>query len=141
MTQSDIGATICVGGYSAAVRPAEAITEAIKRREMRAYGLSAPLHLVELDHLVPLSIGGSPGAIANLWPEDLLQSFLGAGEKDQLEDYLHRQVCLGKMALAAAQEAIATNWIAAYCAARLSECADGLHLIPAAARPGSTESD
>ncbi len=129
-----------MAGYSTKVRPPVSVTEPIKRAEMRAYGLSEALSLVELDHLVPLSIGGAPAAVANLWPEDR-RGFPAAGEKDQLENYLHRQVCSRTMTLAAAQQAVATDWVTAYCAARLSECSDGVHLTPAAVPPGSTEGD
>jgi hypothetical protein len=42
-------------------------------------------------------------------------------------DYLHRAVCAGTMSLHAAQVAIATNWVKAYCDAKLSECPARLH--------------
>jgi hypothetical protein len=135
VTQADIHSTICTAGYSTKVRPPVSVTEPIKRMEMRAYGLSVPLAAVELDHLVALSDGGAPVSIANLWPESR-QEFPGAAEKDQLEDYVHQRVCAGAMSLAAAQEAMATNWVAAYCEARLRECSDGVHMVKAAVRPG-----
>lgn len=45
--------------------------------------------------------------------------------KDDLENYLNRAVCSGRTPLAAAQHAIATDWVGAYCAARLPRCGDG----------------
>jgi hypothetical protein len=66
----------------------------------------------EVDHLVPLSVGGS-NDIANLWPE-AAEPRPGFHEKDQVENYLHDQVCMGGMSLPEAQHAIATNWLDVY---------------------------
>ena len=66
----------------------------------------------EVDHLVPLEAGGS-NDIANLWPE-AAEPRPGFHEKDVVENYLHDQICLGRMSLADAQRAIATNWVAVY---------------------------
>src|SRR5437868_7021359 len=38
----------------------------------------------------------------------------GFHEKDQVENYLHDQVCSGAMSLKDAQKEIATNWLAVY---------------------------
>jgi hypothetical protein len=110
VTQRSIGATICRSGYSESVRPTESITEAEKRGSLRAYGDTRPLHDYEYDHLVPLEIGGAPNAPRNLWPEP------GASPnpKDRLENRLHALVCERRMSLAAAQLALARNWVAAY---------------------------
>jgi hypothetical protein len=66
----------------------------------------------EIDHLVPLELGGS-NDIANLWPEAASPT-PGFHEKDQVENYLHDQVCSGAMSLKDAQKQIATNWLAVY---------------------------
>ncbi len=113
MTETNIDSTICVVGYSAKVRPPISVTEPIKRAEMRSYGLSEPLSLVELDHLVPLSLGGAPAAVANLWPENW-DGLDGAHVKDTLELRLHALVCAHEVGLAVAQKAIATDWRSAY---------------------------
>lgn len=63
----------------------------------------------EFDHLIPRELGGADD-VKNLWP----QPWADAQKKDKLENYLHRQVCAGKMDLADAQAAIAKDWIAAY---------------------------
>jgi hypothetical protein len=63
----------------------------------------------EVDHLVPLELGGS-NDIANLWPEAAAPP-PGFHQKDQVENYLHDQVCSGSMNLLDAQRAIATNWL------------------------------
>jgi hypothetical protein len=73
---------------------------------------------------IPLELGGS-NAIGNLWPQNY-RGFLNADDKDRLENYLHDAVCSGRMPLQTAQEAIATDWVKAYCAARLGECPAGL---------------
>ena len=38
----------------------------------------------------------------------------GFHQKDQVENYLHAQVCSGAETLQQAQQEIATNWLAAY---------------------------
>jgi len=38
----------------------------------------------------------------------------GFHQKDQVENYLHDQVCSGTISLATAQQEIATNWLAVY---------------------------
>jgi hypothetical protein len=66
----------------------------------------------EVDHLITPALGGSDD-IRNLWPESY-DSEWNAHVKDQLEDYLHSQVCSGKIDLPTAQREISTNWISAY---------------------------
>ncbi len=66
----------------------------------------------EVDHLVPLELGGS-NDIANLWPEAASPT-PGFHQKDEVENYLHDQVCSGAMPLKEAQTEIATNWLAVY---------------------------
>ncbi len=105
VTQADIASTICAPGYTTRVRPPESQTEAFKfGQAYPGYGL-APGTQSELDHLVPLELGGANDA-ANLWPE--------AGPipnpKDGVEDALHRAVCDGQVSLASAQRAIASDW-------------------------------
>ncbi len=66
----------------------------------------------EVDHLVSLELGGS-NDIANLWPE-AANPRPGFHEKDQVENYLHDQVCSGAVPLDQAQYQIATNWLQVY---------------------------
>jgi hypothetical protein len=123
VTQATIGSTICRSGYTTKVRPPESQTEKFKWDVAEpAYGQ----HDVsgELDHEVPLELGGANDA-RNLWVENY-RGFLNADDKDRLENYLHDAVCSGRMPLQTAQEAIATDWVKAYCAARLGECPAGL---------------
>jgi hypothetical protein len=66
----------------------------------------------EVDHLIPLELGGLDD-IKDLWPQPS-QPKPGFHEKDLLENYLHKEVCGGKMALVDAQAVIRTDWYAAY---------------------------
>lgn len=76
---------------------------------MAAYNdVSSPKDF-ELDHLVSLELGGCPDCVANLWPEPYNISF-GAHEKDNVENYLNKQVCDGNLSLSQAQTEIAQNW-------------------------------
>ncbi len=112
VTQANVRSTICRRGYTSSVRPPQAVTHAIKVRVTRAYGIGAlPFSQIELDHLVPLSLGGSSSE-ANLWPQ-LRSAAHGADDKDTVEVRLNREVCSGRMRLADAQRAIATDWLTA----------------------------
>ena len=110
VTQDDIHSTICVGGYTATVRPPSSYTDSLKRQQIGAYGYSdTNLADYEEDHLIPLELGGSPTDPMNLWPEPRGGDF-PASKKDVLENSLHAKVCFGLVTLASAQKAIATNW-------------------------------
>ncbi len=109
VTQANISATICVAGYTKRVRPSTSVTTPIKRARLAAYGSRGPLSAFELDHLIPLELGGAPAAVANLWPE-LWTGTQGARTKDHIENELHARVCAKSMRLATAQRAIATDW-------------------------------
>lgn len=115
VTQATIGATICRSGWTKTVRPAVSVTEPEKLASLAAYGEHGASRY-EYDHLVPLELGGAVNDPRNLWPE--LNSPGASGfyqnPKDHLENTLKRRVCDGLMTLAAAQRAIASNWVAAY---------------------------
>lgn len=110
VTQADLGRTICRDGYSDRVRPPEAVTEPEKFASLRAYGDRRPVHDYEYDHLVPLELGGAGNDPRNLWPEPGPTP----NPKDALENHLHALVCDRRMTLAAAQRAIARDWVSAY---------------------------
>lgn len=105
VNQSNIRSTICRPGYTTTVRPSPSETDKWKSVAERAYGVTAP---GEYDHLVSLELGGT-NATSNLWPEP------GSipNPKDTVENRLHKEVCSGQITLAAAQQAIATNWTTA----------------------------
>jgi hypothetical protein len=110
VTQANIKQTICrQGGYTDSVRPPASYTDPLKRKLMARYGYTDSTRNYELNHLIPLGLGGHPTSELNLFPEPLKPK-PGAYEKDDVETYLHDQVCAGRMTLAAAQEGIRTNW-------------------------------
>jgi hypothetical protein len=100
---------VCIVGYSRTVRD---VPITLKREVYRRYGLVYVKGTREVDHLIPLSIGGS-NAIENLWPEDFAGEW-NARVKDDLEYRLHNMVCRGELSLQDAQRMIAANWIEAY---------------------------
>jgi len=67
----------------------------------------------EEDHLISLELGGAASDPRNLRPEPYFATD-GARVKDLVENKLHDLVCSGALGLAAAQQAIATDWWAAY---------------------------
>lgn len=108
VTQATIRSTICRRGWTAKVRPPESQTEHAKFRvAYPAYHLPGGA-VSELDHLVPLELGGS-NDITNLWPE----TGSVPNPKDKVENALSHAVCAGKVSLAAAQNAIASDWLTA----------------------------
>ena len=123
VTQANIYSTICTTGYTAKVRPPEAQTEAFKfNAAYPAYGIASGTE-TELDHLVPLELGGDNDE-ANLWPEVPPSP----NPKDSVEDALNRAVCEGRVSLASAQVAIAQDW-------QTAESRLGLAAAPAPAQP------
>jgi hypothetical protein len=110
VTQANIDTTICTSGYTTTVRPPESVTDAFKTTALAPYGESYS-STTELDHLVPLELGGASSA-SNLWPEPNKTGATSVDNpKDSVEDAANHAVCDGQMTLAAAQQAIATNWI------------------------------
>lgn len=116
VTQANIHSTICVKGYTRAIRPDERYTERLKRRQIAAYGYSdRRLRDFEEDHLVSLELGGAPTDHRNLWPQPHhVAGGWGSYAKDRLENRLNHLVCRGRLPLAEAQSLIAHDWIAAY---------------------------
>ncbi len=103
-------ARVCTPGYTRTVR---SVTTATREAVFRSYGIAypPPAGAYELDHLIPLELGGG-NAASNLWPE----TYRGAGSasiKDRLENHLHGLVCSAQVALTTAQQAIAGDWYTA----------------------------
>ncbi len=101
---------ICKSGYSSSVRNVPTSEKDQVYAEYSITHHSAGQY--EVDHLISLEIGGS-NDIANLWPEAASPT-PGFHQKDQVENYLHTQVCTGAMSLKDAQNEIATNWLTVY---------------------------
>ncbi|WP_042373776.1 hypothetical protein [Streptacidiphilus neutrinimicus] len=118
VTQADLGDTICrKGGYTGGIRPPASVTDAEKRRNAASYDFTGSLHDAEYDHLISLELGGDPNDPRNLWVEPPSPGHKpGAGPnnpKDAIEAELHTAVCGGKVTLAQAQQAIASDWVTA----------------------------
>ena len=114
VTQASISTTICKPGWTATVRPSTAFTQGVKLKFLREVGLDPDRAAdYELDHFVPLALGGHPRSLDNLW----LQRWDGewnARVKDRLERRLQVTVCEGRLTLQAAQTAVERNWKRAY---------------------------
>ena len=102
-------ADICVSGYTKKVRNVPA---AVKRQVYATYHIVEVPGAYEVDHLIPLELGGS-NSIKNLWPESYTIEW-NAHIKDELENRLHKLACQGTLPLQQAQREIATDWMAAY---------------------------
>ena len=85
----------------------------MKYRLMLVYGVRGGIHDYELDHLIPLEFGGCPDCETKLWPQPR-NVFLGVAENDEVENYLHSEVCSSALALAEARREIAVDWYAVY---------------------------
>lgn len=111
VTQENLFLTICKSGYTKTVRPPASYTNKLKKQQIVEYGyFDTSLGSYEEDHLISLELGGSPDDPKNLWPEP----HPSYNEKDSVENYLHSQVCSGKMTLSEVQTAISTNWYEVY---------------------------
>jgi hypothetical protein len=107
VTDATVRKTICVLGWTKTVRPPYSYTNEVKAKLVREAGLDESLKFAyELDHTVPLALGGHPLALANL----TLQPWAEANRKDLLERRLQILVCRGELKLSSAQACIAENW-------------------------------
>ena len=103
-------AVFCHASYSRSVRHTSG---QVKRDIYRAYGLDRRRDRFEIDHLVPLWLGGSDTP-ENLWPQSFSTEPWNAEVKDRLEWHLVQLVCRGIVPPERAQRDIAVDWIAAY---------------------------
>jgi len=76
-----------------------------KTRQMKRYGAVDLRDRYELDHLVPLELGGSNDP-DNLWPEP----DASPNRKDAVENAARRAVCSSRMLLEHAQTQMASDW-------------------------------
>jgi hypothetical protein len=91
------------------------VTPSMKDQVCEAYGLKAHCYgreANEIDHLISRELGGADD-VKNLWPQPYFQH-PGAHEKDIVENWLHKQVCSGKLTLTAAQKLIVADWYQVY---------------------------
>ena len=141
ITPDNISENICKKGWTTkSIRPPASYTTALKRIQLRSLDDTIPNPLsrvptksgtsttpdltqcvehsanvacYEEDHLISLELGGDPRNPHNLWPEPWFGPW-NAHVKDALENRLHTMVCSGELGLREAQQAIATDWVAAY---------------------------
>jgi hypothetical protein len=95
-------------------------SEVQKRATYAWYGLPRPddntgqKQTCELDHLVPLELGGADG-MGNIWPEcgpaDVALRERYFKQKDLVENYLAAKVRSGEIPIEEAQRGIATDWV------------------------------
>ncbi|MFC8520124.1 hypothetical protein [Streptomyces sp. NPDC057257] len=125
VTQANLKSTICrTGGYTSGVRPSAYVTGKEKKLNAASYGFTGSMSDAEYDHLISLQLGGDPNDPRNLWVEPADPGHKkGAGvnnKKDPVETKLHTAVCKGQVTLAAAQQAIVTDWTTALNSLHLS---------------------
>ncbi|MGW0425413.1 hypothetical protein [Streptomyces sp. NPDC003015] len=118
VTQTNLASTICrKGGYTSGIRPSTYVTGKEKKLNAASYGFTGRMADAEYDHLISLQLGGDPNDYRNLWVEPADPGHRkGSGvnnAKDPVETKLHTAVCKGTVTLAAAQQAIATDWTTA----------------------------
>jgi hypothetical protein len=101
---------ICQPGYTKSVRHTSG---RLKGEVYREYGIDRRGGHYEVDHLISLELGGAD-VRENLWPQSYDTQPWNASVKDQLENFLHAEVCAGRMPIEQAQREIATDWIATY---------------------------
>ena len=68
VTKDNIDETICVPGWTKTIRPSVSYTNRVKR-EMLGLAHSVDMRAFELDHFIPLELGGHPTDRRNLWPQ------------------------------------------------------------------------
>ncbi|MGH9059790.1 MAG: hypothetical protein ACRDZY_09790, partial [Acidimicrobiales bacterium] len=113
VSQSTIGSTICVSGWTATIRPPTSYTNKLKVQGIKDYGYSdTSLSSYEEDHFLPLEVGGSPTDPKNLWPEPH-SGVKNAYSKDSVENAVKKAVCASKATLVDAQHALLTDWTTA----------------------------
>jgi hypothetical protein len=122
VTQQSVGETICRPGYADTVAPPFDELMAHKEQLLAERGIDAEDGFAfALDRRVPIVLGGSPHAFANL---DLLPWAGQQGErrKARAAVMLKRCVCEGKLSLAEAQATIVGNWSAVYSGFNHASC-------------------
>lgn len=94
-------------------KDARHVTVSMKKAVFAEYGIPWSEHAhYEVDHLISRELGGADD-VRNLWPQPWTGTW-NAHMKDRLENRLHGLVCNGTISLQAAQEAIRTDWRAAF---------------------------
>jgi hypothetical protein len=108
--------TVCKPGWTSTIRPPVSWTDGLKLQLLRQRGLdSENAKDYELDHRMPLELGGAPGSadVGLLW-ENVnlsLESPASPNPKDSDESKLHREVCAKRLTLIQAQQELVDTWL------------------------------
>ena len=113
ITQANIDTMVCRPGYAHAARPHHAVTGPLKRHLMDAHHPGERMADYELDHLIPISLGGAPFDKRDLWLQPR-HGQANAADKNVLAYVLWRLVCEQRVPLQTAQAAISHDWTKAY---------------------------
>ena len=101
---------ICNAISTTTIRPPDEYTNALKVAQIKEYGFAdTNPQDYEEDHLISLEIGGHPDDPKNLWPEPH-DGVNGSRVKDNVENWLHKQICAGAMTPREAQRGIVKDW-------------------------------
>lgn len=130
VTQQSLADTICRPDYVERVSPPLDSRMTYRAQLLEKGGIDPEdSHHYALDHRVPILLGGSPDASANLtllpW-----SGLDGERRKDRLAVMLKRCVCGGKMALGTAQAVITGNWPAQYVEVAHMACTANQDAVP-----------
>jgi hypothetical protein len=101
--------TICTPGWTSEARALDGELVPVMTAAAAAYNERGQAVLV---WLVPLSLGGSNDA-SNMFPIPVAASSDDANAKATTDATVNKAVCAGTIGLAAAQQAMATNWTTA----------------------------
>jgi hypothetical protein len=102
-------AQVCAADYEASVKP---IAKWQRDQAIERYGRRPEDFTGELDHLIPLSLGGTNDP-DNVWPMPP-SKIMGPEQKKELDLKLHQLVCDKTLKLKDAQDAIKKDWVKAY---------------------------
>lgn len=113
VTQATIHSTICVSGWTSTIRPPTTYTNKLKQQGIIDYGYSdTNMSDYEEDHFLALEDGGDPSDPRNLWPQPHAGD-ANSYDKDGVETKVKNAICAGTVTLAAAQQAMLTDWTTA----------------------------
>jgi hypothetical protein len=111
VTQRNIKRTICSPRWVKSARPPDRFfaTAETAQFERASSALKDPAHY-EIDHRIPIEVGGHPRDAANLWAQPLRIEW-NALVKDKLETYIQGEVCARRMKLAEGQAVFQRDWV------------------------------
>jgi hypothetical protein len=113
---NNLAATICKPLWTRGIRPPIAWTDALKLSFVSDKGISpSDISKYELDHRMPLELGGAPGSPAPLltW-ENVnlsLESPASPNPKDADENFLKNEVCANRLTLTQARQRLIDKWL------------------------------